>query len=72
MSDLTDADLDNIEAAARGSTHDVLGLLAGFAHPADTLKLVAEVRRLRGMVQGLADRVAAQSELLARRAEGKP
>ena len=33
------------------------------------LVLIEEVRRLRGMVEGLADRVAAQSELLSKRAE---
>jgi hypothetical protein len=31
----------------------------------------AEVARLRGLVEGLAERVAAQSELLARQAERK-
>lgn len=32
-------------------------------------ELIAEVRRLRGLVQSLADRCAAQSEILSRRAE---
>ncbi len=62
LNDLTDGWLDVIELAAE-------------TWPADfrqVLTLVAEVRRLRGMVQGLADRVAAQSELLAKHAEGKP
>jgi hypothetical protein len=35
----------------------------------DVADLVAEVRRLRGIIEGLAARVARQSELLARRAE---
>ncbi len=37
---IADIDLDNIEAAAHGK-----GPLGRFAHPADTLKLVAEIRR---------------------------
>jgi hypothetical protein len=32
----------------------------------------AEVRRLQAIISGLTDRVAAQAELLARRAEGTP
>ncbi len=61
--------LEKIKATARQ---------AGWTHP-DYLELImavekqsAEIKRLRDMVQGLADRVAAQSELLSRRAEGKP
>lgn len=42
---MTDTDLDNIEGAAKGKTG--VGVLA---HPADTLLLVAEVRRLRASV----------------------
>lgn len=41
---LDDTDLDNIEAAALGKARGVGGALA---HPTDTLRLVAEVRRLR-------------------------
>ncbi len=44
---LLDCDLDNIEAAAKGEAR---GLGGPFAHPADTLKLVAEVRRLRALL----------------------
>ncbi len=39
--------------------------------PAQMNTLIAEIRRLRGMVEHLAARVAAQSELLAQRAEKK-
>ncbi len=38
----------------------------------DVPALLAEVERLRTLAQGLAARVAAQSELLSHRAEGKP
>ncbi len=62
MSDLTDLDLDNIEAAAK----DVRTFVGPFAHPADTLKLVAEVRRLRSMVQAA---VLAEREACARLCE---
>lgn len=40
MSELNDLDLDNIEVAAARNPE-------AFTHPADVLKLVAEVRRLR-------------------------
>ncbi len=39
---MRDDDLDNIEAAALGNTG-----VGVFAHPKDTLLLVAEIRRLR-------------------------
>jgi hypothetical protein len=42
---ITETDLDNIEAAALGRSRT--GLPFGFEHAADTLRLVAEVRRLR-------------------------
>lgn len=41
---LTELDLDNIEGAAEGKLRETP---VPFSHPADTLKLVAEVRRLR-------------------------
>ncbi len=60
---MTDEELDEIERLAQwrstGLTEEVLSL-------------VAEIRRLRGMVHWLADRVAAQSELLSQRAESWP
>lgn len=43
---LDDLDLDNIEAFAKGKER-VIGSTLGFAHPADTLKLIAEIRRLK-------------------------
>jgi hypothetical protein len=54
---MTDDDLNRIEARP-----------GNVAHP-DVLALVAEVRRLRALAAGLADRVAAQSEILSRHAE---
>jgi hypothetical protein len=79
---LEDIDLENIEAGAMGKLRDIEG---PFVHPADTLRLVEEVRaqrqmvreggdeivRLQGIIDRLGARVAQQSELLARRAEGK-
>lgn len=35
----------------------------------DVIVLLAEVRRLRGVISGMADRIARQSELLSARAE---
>lgn len=45
-------DLDNIEAAARGD-----GGRVPFTRPADTLKLVAEVRALRARLKDIATMV---------------
>lgn len=50
---LTDDILDDIEAAAQGKARG----LPVFAHPADTLLLVADVRRLRA-AEGHAIRLA--------------
>lgn len=60
---MTDADLSNIEAAAKMNAAS-LPLFCS-----ETLALVAEVRNLRRIVEGLAARVVAQSELLSKRAE---
>ncbi len=40
--------------------------------PSQMRAMVAEIRNLRAMVKHLAGRVAAQSELLSRRAEKEP
>ncbi len=57
---MTDADLDNIESAAQGK---MCRTPYAFAHPADTLKLVAEVRRLRALIlKGTANELYAEGE----------
>ncbi len=62
-SDLTS--VDRLEALQSMATYF---LVVGLPR-AEVLALVAEIRNLRGMVKHLAARVAAQSELLSRRAE---
>lgn len=47
--------------------HDAAERFAAVAHQRDSA--AAEVKRLQGLVQSLADRVAGQSEVLSRRAE---
>jgi hypothetical protein len=58
------AEVDRLRRVADGS-HGLLLEGAGYV-----AELEAEVERLRGLVGSLAARVAAQSELLSRRAEG--
>jgi hypothetical protein len=58
---LADARLDAIEARANHPTRLVA--------KADVLALCREVRCLRAQVAGHADRIAAQAELLSRKAE---
>lgn len=49
-----------------------MGLYGSLAANCDVPALLAEVERLRALNESLAERVAGQSELLSRRAEGTP
>ncbi len=60
---MTDDDLNQIESNAMDGWYPCLRV--------DVLSLVNEVRRLRQQIEGHCARIAAQSELLSRRAEKK-
>ncbi len=61
---MTDDDLNQIERNAIAGWYPYMRR--------DVLALVAEVRRLRQQIEGHCARIAAQSELLSRRAEKEP
>jgi len=70
---MTPERLAEIKAACLGEKgrDDASGPVEYFAWD-DALELIAEVERLRALNESLAARVAAQSEILSRRAEANP
>lgn len=63
---LADADWPGL---SRGTIIDMLHRLIAIAYKHGTLAAEAEIVRLQTIINGFADRIAAQSELLSKRAE---